>query len=201
MQYKSNNYAHLFGMSGFSTELLQHHFVLYQSYVEHANELPEALSTIDKNPNVPEFAELKRRLGWEFNGMRLHEYYFENLGGKNPLEDSPLLSAMEREFGGISPWEADFRATGALRGIGWAILYRDATGELINTWIDQHDTGHLAGCTPILVLDVFEHAYLLDYGLNRGDYISAFMKNVNWEIVSQRYDYARQSKSTEAPVR
>lgn len=200
MEYKSSDYGHLFGMSGFSRQLLENHFALYQGYVDHTNELLKALSAMDKNAKSPEYAELKRRLGWEFNGMRLHELYFENLGGQNLLEKCPFQKATEKEFGSFSGWEADFTATGALRGIGWAILYRDTTGALINTWIDQHDSGHLTGCSPILVLDVFEHAFLLDYGMNRGEYIKAFMKNVNWKIISERYDAANQVKSVAARV-
>jgi superoxide dismutase, Fe-Mn family len=188
MKYKSNNYAHLFGMKGFSTQLLENHFTLYQGYVDHTNGLLEALSGMDKSTKKAEYAELKRRLGWEFNGMRLHEYYFENLGGKNPLKNSLFQKAIENEFGSFAAWETDFKATGALRGIGWAILYRDATGALINAWIDQHDCGHLIGCSPLLVLDVFEHAFLPDYGLERGEYIDAFMNNVDWEIISERHD-------------
>jgi len=110
------------------------------------------------------------------------------------------MSGFSRQFGSFSAWETDFRATGALRGIGWAIVYRDTTGALINMWIDQHDCGHLTGCSPILVLDVFEHAFLLDYGLERGKYIEAFMKNVDWEIASERYDTAKQTKSVVARV-
>jgi superoxide dismutase, Fe-Mn family len=182
-------------MSGFSRQSLENHFTLYNGYVDHTNELLEAISRMDKNAKVTEFAELKRRLGWEFNGMRLHEYYFDNLGGTDPLMDSPLQEAMENEFGSFSAWEMDFRATGALRGIGWAILYRDTAGALLNMWIDQHDSGHLTGCSPILVLDVFEHAFLIDYGLERGEYIEAFMRNVDWEIASERYDTAKQTKS------
>jgi len=188
MNYKSNNYAHLFGMKGFSTQLLENHLTLYRGYVDHTNELLETLSGMAKNTKKPEYAELKRRLSWEFNGMRLHEYYFENLGGKNPLKNSPIQKAMENQFGSFSAWETDFKATGALRGIGWAILCHDTTGALINVWIDQHDCGHLIGCSPLLVLDVFEHAFLPDYGLERGEYIDAFMCNVDWEIISDRYN-------------
>jgi Fe-Mn family superoxide dismutase len=188
MKYKSNNYAHLFGMKGFSTQLLENHFTLYQGYVDHTNGLLEALSGMDKSTKKAEYAELKRRLGWEFNGMRLHEYYFENLGGKNSLKNSHLQKAMENQFGSFAAWETDFKATGALRGIGWAILYCDTTGALINAWIDQHDCGHLIGCSPLLVLDVFEHAFILDYGLERGEYIDAFMNNVDWKIISERHD-------------
>jgi Fe-Mn family superoxide dismutase len=83
-------------------------------------------------------------------------------------------------------WEADFKAVGAMRGIGWAVLYEDGNGQLFNQWINEHETGHLAGCTPILVMDVFEHAYMIDYGLKRADYIAAFFKNINWENVEKR---------------
>ena len=121
MKYRPNNYERLFGMSGFSRKLLESHFTLYQDYVDHTNELLETLSRMDKNAKAPEFAELKRRLGWEFNGMRLHELYFENLGGKDTLKKSPLQESIEKEFGGFAAWEKDFRATGALRGMGWAI--------------------------------------------------------------------------------
>ena len=200
MKYESKNYVHLFGMTGFSRQLLENHFTLYQGYVDHTNELLKALSRMEKNAKLPEFAELKRRLGWEFNGMRLHEYYFDNLGGKNPLKASSFQKAIENEFGSFTEWEADFKATGALRGIGWAILYRDTTGALVNTWIDQHNSGHLTGCSPILVLDVFEHAYLPDYGLERGEYIDAFLENVDWGISSERYNSAEQTKSAAAMV-
>lgn len=191
MKYKPNNYERLFGMSGFSRKLLETHFKLYHGYVDHTNELLETIARMDNNAKAPEFAELKRRFGWEFNGMRLHELYFENLGGKDTLKKSPLQEALEKDFGSFAEWEKDFRATGALRGIGWTVLYRDTNGPLINTWIDQHDSGHLTGCSPLLVLDVFEHAYMNDYGTERGEYIEAFMKNLDWSIASNRYDGAK----------
>jgi Fe-Mn family superoxide dismutase len=137
---------------------------------------------------TPAYAELKRRLGWEFNGMRLHELYFGNLGGKEPLKsDSKLMKKIEASFGSYDKWLADFKATGAMRGIGWVVLYEDPqNGRLINTWINEHDLGHLAGGNPLLVMDVFEHAYLPDYGLKRGDYINAFFNNIDWGSVEAR---------------
>jgi Fe-Mn family superoxide dismutase len=137
---------------------------------------------------TPEYAELKRRLGFEFNGMRLHEYYFENLAGKGALDKSGKLGKkLAEEFGSYEDWEKDFRGTASMRGIGWAILYQDnITGRLINQWINEHETGHPAGCTPLLVLDVFEHAFMLDYGLKRADYIEAFFNNINWSAVEAR---------------
>lgn len=186
--YKTKNYSHLIGMEGFSKPLLENHFTLYNGYVTNTNKLAAALAQMAKEEKTTEYAELKRRFGWEFNGMRLHELYFENLGGKKPLEkEGPLAKALIRQWGSIEAWENEFKATGALRGIGWAILYKDPrSGTLFNAWVGEHDVGHLAGCVPLLVLDVFEHAFMLDYGLKRGDYIAAFMRNIDWTAVSKR---------------
>ena len=196
MKFKPKEYSHLVGLKGFSKQLLTNHFTLYEGYVENTNKLHEVLLSVDKES--AEFAELKRRFGWEFNGMRLHEYYFDNLGEHAPLKKSPLQEAIERDFGSLVQWENDFRATGACRGIGWAVLCRDHwTGSLFNIWIDEHDVGNLAGCSPLLVLDVFEHAYMLDYGLERKDYIAAFMESIRWEIAVERFDNAREYVPTE----
>jgi len=190
MAYTAKDYSKLIGMQGFSETLLKNHFTLYQGYVTNTNKLLDSLAATLKEGKVgtPEYAELKRRLGWEFNGMRLHEYYFENLGGKGALDKSGKLGKkLAEEFGSYENWEKDFKATGAMRGIGWTILYQDnVTGRLWNQWINEHDTGHPAGCSPILVLDVFEHAFMIDYGLKRADYIEAFFKNINWKAVEAR---------------
>ena len=190
MTYIAKDYSRLLGMEGFSEALLKNHFTLYQGYVTNTNKLLETLSQMLKEGKVstPEFAELKRRFGWEFNGMKLHEYYFENLGGKGGLEKTgKLFKKISEEFGSYEAWEKEFRGVGAMRGIGWAILYEDPlTGRLINFWINEHDVGHPAGCNPILILDVFEHAFMIDYGLKRADYIEAFFKNVNWKTTEGR---------------
>ncbi len=190
MPYTAKDYAKLIGMSGFSETLLKNHFTLYQGYVTNTNKLLDTLSGMlkDGKTGAPEFAELKRRLGWEFNGMRLHELYFENLGGKTPLGAGGKLSKkLAEDFGSIELWEKDFRAAGAMRGIGWVALYQDsAAGKLINFWINEHDGGHPAGCAPILIMDVFEHAFMIDYGLKRADYIDAFIKNIDWAAVEAR---------------
>ena len=190
MAYTAKDYKSLIGMKGFSDTLLNNHFTLYQGYVTNTNKVLDTLATILKDGKVgtPEYAELKRRLGWEFNGMRLHEYYFENLGGKAPLNKSGKLGKkLAEEFGSYENWEKDFRGTSTMRGIGWTILYQDnLTGKLMNQWINEHDTGHPAGCTPILVLDVFEHAFMIDYGLKRADYIEAFFNNINWGVAEAR---------------
>jgi Fe-Mn family superoxide dismutase len=188
--YAAKDYSRLLGMEGFSDTLLKNHFTLYQGYVTNTNKLIEALGQMLKEGKAgsPEFAEEKRRFGWEFNGMRLHEYYFENLGGKGGLEKTgKLFKKISEEFGSFETWEKEFKATGMMRGIGWTILYQDPlSGRLFNFWINEHDVGHPAGGTPILILDVFEHAFMVDYGLKRADYIEAFSKNIHWKAVESR---------------
>lgn len=190
MTYTAKDYAGLIGMPGFSETLLKNHFTLYQGYVTNTNKVLDTLELMLKEGKTatPEFAELKRRLGWEFNGMRLHEYYFENLGGKTPLDvNGRLGKKIAENFGGYDAWEKDFKGVGAMRGIGWAVLYEDTSnGRLINFWINEHDVSHPAGCTPILIMDVFEHAFMLDYGLKRADYIEAFFKNIDWKAAEGR---------------
>jgi len=190
MAYTAKDYTSLIGMEGFGETLLNNHFTLYQGYVTNTNRLLDSLAALLKEgkAGTPEYAELKRRLGFEFNGMRLHEYYFENLGGKGALDRSGKLGKkLADEFGSYEDWERDFRATAAMRGIGWTILYQDnITGRLTNHWINEHESGHPAGCIPVLVLDVFEHAFMLDYGLKRADYIEAFFNNINWSAAEAR---------------
>lgn len=190
MSYTAKDYSKLIGMEGFSETLLKNHFTLYQGYVTNTNKVMDILSQMlkDDKTGTPEFAELKRRLGWEFNGMRLHEHYFENLGGKTPLDkNGRLTKKITEDFGSYEAWEKDFKATGAMRGIGWVVLYQDVTnGKLINFWVNEHDVSHPAGGNPVLVMDVFEHAFMLDYGLKRADYVGAFFKNINWAIAEAR---------------
>jgi Fe-Mn family superoxide dismutase len=190
MAYEAKDYSKLLGMEGFSDTLLNNHFTLYKGYVTNSNKVMDTLAAMlkDGKTGTPENAELKRRLGWEFNGMRLHEYYFENLGGKKPLDMSgKLVKKLTQDFGSYEAWLQDFKGTAAMRGIGWTILYQDNTnGMLFNQWINEHDVGHPAGCIPILILDVFEHAFMIDYGLKRADYIEAFIKNINWAAAESR---------------
>ena len=190
MPYTAKDYTRLIGMTGFSEAMLKNHFTLYQGYVTNTNKVLEILEKMLKEEKTatPEFSELKRRFGWEFSGMRLHECYFDTLGGNGVVANNSRLERKKNEdFGSFAAWEKDFRAVGAMRGIGWAVLYQDnESGKLFNCWINEHDAGHLAGCMPILVMDVFEHAFMLDYGLKRADYIEAFFKNIDWNAVENR---------------
>ncbi len=190
MAYTAKDYSKLIGMAGFSETLLKNHFTLYQGYVTNTNKVLDAMAAMLKEgkTGTPEYAELKRRLGWEFNGMRLHEHYFENLGGKESLDpNGPLAKKLVENFGSVEAWEKDFRSVGGMRGIGWVVLYQDTVnGGLVNFWINEHDVGHPAGCQPVLVMDVFEHAFMIDYGLKKADYIEAFFKNIDWKAAAAR---------------
>ncbi len=190
MAYEAKDYGKLIGMEGFSDTLLNNHFTLYKGYVTNTNKAMDTMAAMLKDGKgaAPEFAEMKRRFGWEFNGMRLHEYYFENLGAKAALNaDGKLGKLIAANFGSYDAWLQDFKATATMRGIGWVILYQDTVGgKLFNQWINEHDTGHPAGCQPLLVLDVFEHAFLTDYVLKRADYFEAFLKNINWPGTESR---------------
>ncbi len=191
------NFEHLLGLSGFSDQLLKNHFVLYQGYVKHVNDLDDKLRELRgaQKANTPDFAELKRRYGWEWNGMRLHELYFSNLTREEILFEKSvvdLAKELERQFGSTLEWVEEFKAVGAMRGVGWAILYYDVFSKRFsNVWVNEHDVGHLVGAVPLLVMDVWEHAYMLDYGIKRADYIAAFMKAVDWKVVEARFEAAR----------
>jgi superoxide dismutase, Fe-Mn family len=192
MSYEPKKFENLVGLEGFSEKLLSNHIALYQGYVNNFNKLDETLMGMEKEGKFEGlvFNELNRRLGWEFNGMRLHELYFENMmkGGSVLEEDSKLGKKIKKEWGSFEMWEKDFKSMGAMRGIGWVILYYDQkAGRLFNVWINEHDGGHLAGCVPILVMDVFEHAYMTDYEIKKSDYIEAFMKVICWSASNSRF--------------
>lgn len=184
--YTAKDFTPLLGLPGFSDTLLNNHFALYQGYVKNTNTLISLLET--KKIGTPEYSELQRRFGWEWNGMRLHELYFENLGkGSSELGAGVLKEKIEESFGSFERWQKHFAGIAAMRGIGWVVLSQDTTnGKLFSTWINEHDLGHLTGCIPLLVMDVFEHAYITDYGIKRADYIETFFRSLDWSIVEKR---------------
>lgn len=186
--YTKKDFSFLIGTPGFSDQLLTNHFTLYEGYVTNTNKLIELLET--KEIGTPEYSELQRRFGWEWNGMRLHELYFENMQSevaKKP--EGKIKEKIEKIYGSIEDWQKGFEGIGTMRGIGWVVLFYDeASGELFTTWIDEHNTGLLAGCKVLLVMDVFEHAFMIDYGLKRIDYIKNFFAHTNWEVVEKRFN-------------
>lgn len=196
MEYFPQKFEKMSGAEGFSEKMLRNHFALYEGYVANTNKVINSIIDVldgDKTA-TPEFAELTRRFGWEFDGMRLHELYFDNMVKSGSLFDAESLLGKKliQEFGSYELWEKHFRAVGAMRGIGWAVLYLDdVTGTMYNAWINEHDGGHMVGAKPLLVMDVFEHAYMLDYGIKKAEYIEAFMKLIDWSVVSKRFEGAK----------
>ncbi len=191
MPYSAKNYSPLIGLAGFSDTLLTNHFALYEGYVKNTNALSDKLKALAEKGEfaAPEFAEFKRRFGWEWNGMRMHELYFGNLSKEAaPLSNGVLKENLVTAYGSIENWEKNFIGTGSMRGIGWVVLAHDAeTGKLYNVWVNEHDMGHLVGTKPLLVMDVFEHAFMIDYGLKRAEYIAAFMKAIDWSVIETRF--------------
>lgn len=199
--FYAKNFDYLLGKTpGIDKNLLEMHFKLYQGYVNNTNSLALELQNLEAagKSRSFEYGALKRRFGWEYDGMILHELYFSNMGYTTKLSSRDLLyQHIVRDFGSFDAWLSDFKATGLIRGIGWVVLYKDPIeGRLFNVWINEHPTNHLAGGEPILVLDVWEHAYLTQYGLDRAAYIDAFIKNINWDVVSRRYSSSRSSYRT-----
>ncbi|HLC84392.1 MAG TPA: superoxide dismutase [Candidatus Nanoarchaeia archaeon] len=196
MTYNPLNFDNLIGAPGLSDKMLKDHFTLYQGYVTNTNKCADLLMALFKDGKTatPEFAEVKRRFGWEFNGMRLHELYFGNMHREATKldEKSAFAKAATASFGSIDKLKEALTAVGTMRGIGWAVLYYDSVGEkMFVNWVNEHDVGHLAGCAPLLIMDVFEHAYMTDYQLKRADYIKAFVNAINWPVVAKRFDQAK----------
>jgi len=189
--YVAKDFSYLPGkLSGFNDNLLKMHFQLYEGYVKNTNQLVMDLEGMraQGQEKTLAFGALQRRLGWEYDGMRLHELYFEAMGEMSPKKvTGPLYDKIVKDFGSFDAWRKDFVSIGLMRGIGWVILYEDKLGHLVNVWINEHDVGHLAGGNPLLVMDVWEHAYLTQYGLDRGRYIEAFLQVVLWEVIQNRY--------------
>jgi Fe-Mn family superoxide dismutase len=206
--YKAREF-NLSGLNGISDETLEMHFKLYEGYVKETNNLTQRIAGFIEDGKVdqeemPAYSELTRRLGFEFNGMVLHEYYFDNLksggGPGDPGRTTPFAKAAESSFGSYEIWKADFVGIGKMRGVGWAICYQNpANGRLSNHWITLHETGNVAGFDPVLVMDVWEHAYLLDYKpAERPKYIEAFFSNIDWAVVEKRLQKGAGARSAGA---
>jgi superoxide dismutase, Fe-Mn family len=198
VQEKPTAYAarkwQLSGLDGISDHTLEVHFGLYEGYVKNTNLLREQIAEFRARGIAsgadPKFAELVRRCGFEYNGMRLHELYFDNLTKKpgKVLDGGRFHQAVRGAFGDIEAWRKEFTAVGGMRGVGWAILYQDPkTGELSNHWITLHEVGNVAGFKPIIVMDVWEHAFMYDYKpADRAKYMEAFFRHVDWDRCEER---------------
>jgi len=184
-------------LDSISAKSVEEHLGLYAGYVKNFNAmsalLPEYAQDSEKHAHA--LSEIIRRRSFEFDGMRLHELYFEQFeGGSTPLTPNvPFAEQINAEYHTPENFLAMFRATGLMRGPGWAILYFDPIGKQFLTGFsgEQHQ-GHFATLPIILALDVWEHAFLLDYGAQgKGSYIDAFFKNLNWSVLEKRFEAAQ----------
>ena len=194
-KYPEVDFSKVRGLSGISDNQIAEHLKLYAGYVKRTNALTEKLYALCSEGKAtgadPVYAELTRRLGFEYNGKVLHEYYFGNLAAgaqAEPPAGGKLRKAIEESFGKYETWLADFRAIATMPGIGWAVASQDpSTGWISNHWITLHETNHVAGFQPLLVLDGWEHAFMRDYqATERGKYVEAFFKNIDWAAVEKR---------------
>ncbi len=184
-------------LASISAKTIEEHMKLYAGYVKHANLIIDKVRELSSTPdemakNAYTIGELQRRFGFEFDGMRNHEYYFEQLEGgkKNWNPDSLLCQEISKTWGGMQEWQDQFKALAMTRGLGWAILYHDENaGRLLHAWIDEQHLGHLTGLKVILALDMWEHSYMLDYAPSeKKKYVEAFFANLNAETAERRFE-------------
>ncbi|USN89212.1 MAG: superoxide dismutase [Candidatus Nomurabacteria bacterium] len=178
-------------LDGISEDTINNHLGLYQGYVKHVNLIQDKIAAYSNDPenNAFAIAEMQRRLGFEFGGMRNHEYYFAQFEeGAKPLPEGSLKHKLEEQWGSVDNWLARFKEIAKTRGVGWTMLYHDPhTDQLVQTWVDEQHMGQLADLDIILALDMWEHSYMRDYvSGDKGKYIDAFFKNLNWEVISGR---------------
>lgn len=190
MHYEAKQFS-IPELDGISQETIDLHLGLYEGYVKHVNLIRDKIDAFQNDPenNAYAIAEMQRRLGFEFGGMRNHEYYFSQFeGGAKPLPDGRLKDAITQGWGSVDAWHDRFTTLAKTRGVGWAMLYYDRqTEQLVQTWVDEQHLGQLADLDIILALDMWEHSFMRDYlPAAKGEYIDAFFKNLNWEMVADR---------------
>lgn len=186
-------------LKGISAKTVEEHLKLYAGYVKHANLILEKIAeySADSEKHAYALGELQRRFGFEFDGMRNHEYYFRSFeGGAKALdaaaEVSALKKAVEEEWGSWDGWLARFKAIALTRGIGWAMMYYDpVTKRLLNAWVDEQHLGHLTGLSPVLALDMWEHSFVADYQPSgKKQYVEDFFANLNWQVIEENFKKA-----------
>ncbi|MCA9360989.1 superoxide dismutase [Candidatus Kaiserbacteria bacterium] len=190
MQYEAKTFD-IPELDGISKETIDSHIGLYQGYVKHVNLIHATIAEMEKTPeeNSYALAEVQRRLGFEFGGMKNHEAYFSQFeGGAKPLPEGNLKNLIEAQFGSLENFITHFSTIAKTRGVGWSMCYFDKTvNRLVCTWVDEQHLGHLADLDIVLGLDMWEHSYMRDYlPADKSKYIEAFFKNLNWEVVANR---------------
>lgn len=189
--YTAKNYEELIGINGFSDEALRLHFTLYEGYVKNINSILDKLRSEGLDKTSIEAAEMRRRLSWEYNGMKLHEIYFESLkqNGNQINPESKLAKKIDETYGSFESFLEILKSTGSARGIGWvAVLKEEGTDNIFTVWFEEHDTGVLANSKVLLCIDMLEHAFILDFGAKKADYIKAFIENTDWKVCEERFE-------------
>ncbi len=178
-------------LSGISQKQLDVHLKLYEGYVKFINVLDEKQAEFlkDSEKHAYELGEITRRVGFEWNGMRMHEYYFSQWEGTPTPFSNTLETALVAQYGSLEAWMARFRGVSMMRGIGWAVLSYDVEGkQFVNHFVADHELGQLNGLATILALDMWEHAYMVDYTpAEKSKYVDAFFQNLNGSVVSNRF--------------
>ena len=177
----------LYELDGISRETVDAHYKLYQGYVSKRNEILGKLSSVDwstANQVYSDVRSLKVELSFAIGGIKNHEIYFEHLGGSGGDPSGVVADLIARDFGSVQAWRQDLKATG-MAGRGWAwTAYDWDEGRLFNYVGDAQNTFPIWNATPLVALDVYEHAYFMDYGTDRGAYIDAFLANLDWSVVN-----------------
>jgi Fe-Mn family superoxide dismutase len=178
-------------LDGISRQTIDEHIGLYNGYVKHANLIREKIAAYSNDPDNNTYAigEMQRRYGFEFGGMRNHEYYFTQFeGGAKALPEGKLKDMIVGQWSSVEAWMERFTKVALTRGVGWAMLYIDRqTNQLVETWVDEQHLGQLADLDIVLALDMWEHSYMLDVPPSKKkDYVDAFFRNLNWEVVASR---------------
>lgn len=191
MEYKLRDFSKVRGLKGLTDALIEAHLKLYAGYVTNTNGLLAKFAQV--KPGTPEGAEIRRRFGWEINGVRLHEYYFEALSAAGGAPGSAAKDMLSKGWGSYDAWREEFTGMGKMRGVGWVLTYFDRrSGNLTNNWVELHHEGHPAGFKPLIVMDCWEHAFS---GMARPDYIDRYMENIDWETVEKRFAAAKVDES------
>ena len=205
MAVKAKDFEHLIGkLEGFSEGQLTQHLELYKGYVKKLNEIRELIAAIPYDERVEksnfsfgQYSELRRREPTPYNGVYLHELYFENLGParRDAKASDDLRGAIEEAFGSVSNWETDLEACGTTATNGWVLLTFDEKDHMLHhNQVFEHADRMMVGTRPVLALDTWEHAFMIDYGTDKASYMKAFLRNINWQTVNERF----QSVSREA---
>ena len=185
MEYEAKTFD-IGELEGISAQTIEEHLKLYQGYVKHVNHIHEALKG-ESDPYAK--AEMQRRLGFEFGGMKNHEYYFSQFeGGQKAVPDGEFKQSVEYLWGSVEAFVEHMKGIAMTRGVGWAMCYLDRKEQrLVTTWVDEQHLGQLADLDIVLALDMWEHSFMLDYPPSeKKQYVEAFFENLNWEVVAAR---------------